>query len=110
MRNLEERNGTMGVEIKVLGRDDLSLLGNVAPDVFDDPIDEERAAQFLRDPRRHLVVAVEDGQVSASSPPYTTSTRTSRAAGWASTGRAVPGTPHSSGFCGGSFGRNRSAR
>jgi aminoglycoside 6'-N-acetyltransferase I len=34
-------------------------LRNVAPEVFDHPIDEEATKVFLGDPRHHLVVAVE---------------------------------------------------
>jgi ribosomal protein S18 acetylase RimI-like enzyme len=39
------------------------VLADVAPDVFDDPIDVGRANEFLADPRHHLVVAVDNGQV-----------------------------------------------
>jgi aminoglycoside 6'-N-acetyltransferase I len=53
----------MAIEIKVLGPQDAGILAQVTPDVFDDPIDAERADEFLADPRHHLVVAVEDGQV-----------------------------------------------
>ena len=53
----------MVIEIKVLGCQDAGVLADVAPDVFDDPIDIGRADEFLADPRHHLVVAVEDGQV-----------------------------------------------
>jgi aminoglycoside 6'-N-acetyltransferase I len=53
----------MGIEIKVLGPQDAGILADVAPDVFDDPIDVERADEFLADPRHHLVVAVEDSRV-----------------------------------------------
>jgi aminoglycoside 6'-N-acetyltransferase I len=53
----------MAIEIKVLGPQDAGILAHVAPDVFDDPIDIGRADEFLADPRHHLVVAVEDGQV-----------------------------------------------
>jgi aminoglycoside 6'-N-acetyltransferase I len=49
--------------IRLLGPGDASVLENVAPDVFDDPIDRERADEFLADPRHYLVVAVADGQV-----------------------------------------------
>jgi hypothetical protein len=49
--------------IRLLGPGDASVLDNVAPDVFDDPIDRERADEFLSDPRHHLVVAIADGQV-----------------------------------------------
>ncbi|HZS04712.1 MAG TPA: GNAT family N-acetyltransferase [Blastocatellia bacterium] len=53
----------MSVEIRILGRDDESVLGNVGPDVFDDPVHAERAREFLSDPRHHLVVAIESGVV-----------------------------------------------
>jgi ribosomal protein S18 acetylase RimI-like enzyme len=53
----------MVIEIKVLGPQDAGVLANVAPDVFDDPIDAVRANEFLADPRHHLVVAVDNGQV-----------------------------------------------
>ena len=53
----------MGIEIKFLGPQDAGVLANVAPDVFDDPIDVGRANEFLADPRHHLAVAVEEGLV-----------------------------------------------
>jgi aminoglycoside 6'-N-acetyltransferase I len=53
----------MTIEIKVLGRQDAGILADVAPDVFDDPIDVARADEFLADPRHHLAAAVEDGRV-----------------------------------------------
>jgi GNAT superfamily N-acetyltransferase len=53
----------MAVEIKLLGPRDAGVFANSAPDVFDDPIDAGRAAEFLADPRHHLAVAVEDGRV-----------------------------------------------
>ena len=49
--------------VKTLSSEDLPLLSNVAPDVFDNPIDERLAKEFLSDPRHHIVVAVEDGMV-----------------------------------------------
>jgi aminoglycoside 6'-N-acetyltransferase I len=49
--------------VKVLSSEDLPLLLNVAPDVFDNPIDERFAKEFLSDPRHHIVVAMEDGLV-----------------------------------------------
>jgi aminoglycoside 6'-N-acetyltransferase I len=52
----------MSIEIRVLSRDDESVLANVAQDVFDDPILPGRTREFLADPRHHLVVAV-DGQL-----------------------------------------------
>jgi ribosomal protein S18 acetylase RimI-like enzyme len=53
----------MALEIKLLGPRDAGVLANIDPDVFDDPIDAPRAAEFLADPRHHLAVAVEDGLV-----------------------------------------------
>ena len=49
--------------VKTLSSEDILLLSNVAPDVFDNPIDERLAKEFLSDPRHHIVVAVEDGMV-----------------------------------------------
>jgi len=53
----------MAVDIKLLGPQDAVVLANIAPDVFDDPIDARRANEFLADPRHHLAVAVENGWV-----------------------------------------------
>jgi ribosomal protein S18 acetylase RimI-like enzyme len=53
----------MVIEIKVLESQDADVLANLAPDVFDDPIDMGRAREFLADRRHHLAVAVDDGQV-----------------------------------------------
>jgi ribosomal protein S18 acetylase RimI-like enzyme len=49
--------------IKVLSSSDLSLLMNVADDVFDNPVDEKFAREFLEDPRHHIVVALSDGTI-----------------------------------------------
>ena len=49
--------------IHLLGPDDVAILSNVAPDVFDNPIDADWTAEFLTDPRHHMVVAMLDGQV-----------------------------------------------
>jgi aminoglycoside 6'-N-acetyltransferase I len=49
-------------EIVVVRAGDEHLLMQVAPDVFDDPIDPRAAAEFVADPRHHLVVA-RDGDV-----------------------------------------------
>jgi aminoglycoside 6'-N-acetyltransferase I len=51
------------IEIKLLGRTDLSILHNVAEDVFDDPIVESSTEEFLNDLRHQLVVALDDGLV-----------------------------------------------
>lgn len=46
------------VTIKVLSKADLSLLLNAADDVFDNPVDEKFASEFLADPRHHIVAAI----------------------------------------------------
>jgi aminoglycoside 6'-N-acetyltransferase I len=45
------------IEIKALDPADADSLNNVAGDVFDDPIVESTAREFLADPRHRLVVA-----------------------------------------------------
>lgn len=50
------------IQFKVLKAGQEPILSRVAPDVFDHPIDAGRTAEFLRDPRHHLAVAV-DGDV-----------------------------------------------
>jgi len=49
--------------VKVLSDSDLPLLMNVAEDVFDNPVDEKLAEEFLNDPRHHIVVAIEEDKV-----------------------------------------------
>jgi ribosomal protein S18 acetylase RimI-like enzyme len=49
--------------VKVLSASDISFLMNVADGVFDNPVDEKLAREFLEDPRHHIVVAVSDGMV-----------------------------------------------
>ncbi len=46
-----------------MGPDDLAVLLNVADDVFDHPIQPGYAEEFLRDPRHHIAVAIDDGLV-----------------------------------------------
>lgn len=53
----------MNIEIRALGPDDGKLLLNVAPGVFDDTPKAHLAAEFLNDPRHHLVVAIDFDQV-----------------------------------------------
>lgn len=53
----------MPVEIRFLGPGDADVLRRVADDVFDHAVDAHWARVFLDDPRHHLVVAVDDGQV-----------------------------------------------
>jgi aminoglycoside 6'-N-acetyltransferase I len=52
-----------GVEIRLLDARDEACLSRVAPEVFDHPIDALRTAEFIRDPRHHLAVALDDGVV-----------------------------------------------
>ncbi len=51
------------LSIHLLGPDDAAILSNVAPDVFDNPIDAHWTAEFLADPCHHMVVAILDDQV-----------------------------------------------
>jgi ribosomal protein S18 acetylase RimI-like enzyme len=51
------------ITVKVLSSSDLPLLMNVADDVFDNPIDEKLAKEFLADSRHHIVVALSEGVV-----------------------------------------------
>lgn len=51
------------MEFKVLGGGDERVLSRVAPGVFDSPVDERLTAEFLRDPRHHIAVAVNEGVV-----------------------------------------------
>lgn len=53
----------MGIEIKVLGPDDANILTRVAPEVFDRGVNPNWTAEFLNDPRHHLVVAINEGVV-----------------------------------------------
>ena len=53
----------MAVEIRVLASGDESVLMNVAAEVFDNPIDPDLTREFLADPRHHIAVAIDDGQV-----------------------------------------------
>lgn len=47
------------IHIKLLHATNLHVLRNVAEDVFDDPIVESSAQEFLNDPRHRLVVALD---------------------------------------------------
>ena len=48
-------------QIKTLGPDDVDLLLQVEPGLFDNPVNEDQARAFLADPLHHIVVALEDG-------------------------------------------------
>ena len=49
--------------IQTLSLTDLPLLLHPADDVFDNPVDEAYAREFLADPRHHIVVALSEGVV-----------------------------------------------
>jgi ribosomal protein S18 acetylase RimI-like enzyme len=51
------------MEIRLLAKGDEAVLSCVADGVFDYPIRPGPAAEYLADPRLHLCVAIEDGQV-----------------------------------------------
>lgn len=53
----------MTIEFKVLEAGDEHVLTKVDADVFDLPVDERLTAEFLRDPRHHIAVAVEEDVV-----------------------------------------------
>ncbi len=61
--------GFVGIEreimftIKKLTSADISLLMNVADDVFDNSVNEKLSAEFLNDPRHHIVVALVENQI-----------------------------------------------
>ena len=46
------------IVIRVLEEADLTVLERVSPDVFDAPINQRWAREFLADPRHHLAVAL----------------------------------------------------
>lgn len=54
---------TADVVIRLLGPADAAILDSVAPDVFDEPINPHFTAEFLADPRHHLVVALHNTTV-----------------------------------------------
>jgi len=51
------------LEMKLLGPTDSHILNNVAEDVFDDPIVQSAAQEFLVDPRHRLMVALDNNIV-----------------------------------------------
>ncbi|HEU0012275.1 MAG TPA: GNAT family N-acetyltransferase [Longimicrobium sp.] len=51
------------MEVRVLRPGDEAVLARVADGVFDHAVRPALAAEFLADPRHHIVVAVEDGVV-----------------------------------------------
>lgn len=53
----------MTVELKQLTADDAAVLGRVAVDVFDEPVDPKRLAAYLAEPNHFMIVAIADGEV-----------------------------------------------
>lgn len=53
----------MNVDIRVLAPHEGALLARVAADVFDGPIEEQWATEFLADARHHIAIALDDGLV-----------------------------------------------
>jgi ribosomal protein S18 acetylase RimI-like enzyme len=53
----------MQVEVRLLGPDDLDLLLEADPDVFDLPCRRDRAEAFLAEPRHHIAGAIEGGRL-----------------------------------------------
>lgn len=51
------------ITIKILTKADISLLMNVADDIFDNSVNEKLSAEFLNDSRHHIVVALIDNQI-----------------------------------------------
>lgn len=51
------------IDIKLLGPNDLEHLSNIAPEVFDDPIDFSTALEFLNEPHHRLMVVIDAGVV-----------------------------------------------
>jgi aminoglycoside 6'-N-acetyltransferase I len=49
--------------VKTASESDISLLMNVSDGVFDNPVNEVLAFEFLNDPRHHIVVAISDGVI-----------------------------------------------
>jgi ribosomal protein S18 acetylase RimI-like enzyme len=59
--NIEDN--VVASETRILHAGDQMVLDNVAPGVFDHPLDPRLVAEFLDDDRHHLAVAVDQGQV-----------------------------------------------
>lgn len=50
----------MPMTVRVLTPEDAELLQRADPDVFDGPVDPELIDEFLRDPRHHIAVAIDE--------------------------------------------------
>src|ERR1700722_11537471 len=54
---------SLPLQIKILQEGDEIILSNIAPGVFDNPVDPKITKVFLADPRHHLVVAIDNDLV-----------------------------------------------
>ena len=57
------RLGIVNFHLRLLGPDDAAVLERVAEDVFDHAVVPSLAAEFLKDPRHHLIVALTDERI-----------------------------------------------
>jgi ribosomal protein S18 acetylase RimI-like enzyme len=53
----------VSVEIRLLGAEDCAVLEHIAAEVFDRDVDTKWSAEFLNDPRHHLIVALDESLV-----------------------------------------------
>jgi ribosomal protein S18 acetylase RimI-like enzyme len=53
----------MSLELRILHPSDGDVLSNVAPDLFDEPLNSQLVTEFLNDHRHHLAVAIDQGLV-----------------------------------------------
>ncbi|GMW01653.1 MAG: hypothetical protein AMXMBFR84_27900 [Candidatus Hydrogenedentota bacterium] len=53
----------MSPEIRILRSGDQAIFYNVADGVFDHTVDPDLASEFISDPRHHVAVAIDQGQV-----------------------------------------------
>lgn len=53
----------MDIQIRLLGAGDEPVLGGAVEGVFDQPVDGKLAAEFLADPRHHIVVALDGARL-----------------------------------------------
>ena len=53
----------MSIEIRIVGSDESHLLGSVAQDLFDNPVEPDLVAAFFRQPNHHLCVALDGGVI-----------------------------------------------
>jgi aminoglycoside 6'-N-acetyltransferase I len=51
------------LDVRILTAADIPVLDHVAPEVFDDDLQPALVAEFLRDDRHHLAVAIDQGEV-----------------------------------------------